>query len=197
MDKDEFKDLKSLRRINLDGNQLSAVVDDLFRQQRSLEYLGKCAEVHSHVCTFAKPHMALNPSFADLSRNRIRNISKEAFSNLSNLTSLDISYNKLSSLELDYMCHLPKLHTLNISGNVQLNLWYLQAVFQNLTQLRSLSIADISNIPEDFFLPLANLQTLNVSGTRLGNETGLLLEPLKMLKVNPPFDIEFNYLRVP
>jgi hypothetical protein len=83
------------------------------------------------------------------------------------------------------MCHLPNLQTLNISGNVQLNLWDLQTVFKNLTQLRSLSMADISNVPMDFFEPLANLQALNVSGTRLGNETGLLLEPLRMLKVNP------------
>lgn len=83
------------------------------------------------------------------------------------------------------MCHLPKLHTLNISGNVQLNLWDLEAFFQNLTQIRSLSMADISNIPMDFFMPLAKLHSLNVSGTRLGNETSQLLEPLRMLKVNP------------
>lgn len=134
---------------------------------------------------FAKPHTVFYPSLADLSRNRIRRISEEAFSNLSNLTALDISYNKLSALELDYMCHLPKLQTLNISGNVQLNLWDLKPVFQNLTQLRTLSMADISNVPVDFFVPLVNLQALNVSGTRLGNETGLLLEPLRMLKVNP------------
>lgn len=94
------------------------------------------------------------------------------------------------------MCHLPKLQALNISGNVQLNLWDLETLFQNLTQLRALSMADVSNVPVDFFEPLGNLQTLNISGTRLGNETSLLLEPLGMLKVNP-FDVLFNFAQVP
>lgn len=57
-------------------------------------------------------------------------------------------------------------------------------------------MADVSNMPLDFFEPLTSLQALNVSGTRLGNETGLLLEPLTKLKVNP-LDICFNFPQVP
>lgn len=45
MAKDEFKDLKSLKRIRLDGNQMSAIVDDLFHRQKSLEYLGEWSEL--------------------------------------------------------------------------------------------------------------------------------------------------------
>jgi hypothetical protein len=41
LDKDEFKDLKSLKRLHLDRNQLSVVVDDLFNRQKSLEFLGE------------------------------------------------------------------------------------------------------------------------------------------------------------
>lgn len=41
LDKDEFASLRSLRRLRLDGNQLSVVVDDLFSRQKSLEHLGK------------------------------------------------------------------------------------------------------------------------------------------------------------
>jgi hypothetical protein len=41
LDKDEFKDLRNLRRIHLDGNQLSVVVDFLFDHQKSLEQLGE------------------------------------------------------------------------------------------------------------------------------------------------------------
>lgn len=136
-----------------------------------------------------------HPSCADLSRNHLRKISEKAFYNLSNLTALDVSYNKLSSLELDYMCSLPKLETLNISGNLQLNLWELEPVFQCLKKLKFLAMADVSNIPIDFFMALGNLQTLNVSGTRLNNETSVLLEPLKTLKVNP-LDVHFNSLLV-
>lgn len=122
--------------------------------------------------------------FTDLSRNRLAKISGRAFNNLFNLTYLDISYNKLSALELDYMCHLPKLQTLNISGNVQLNLLDIRPVFQNMTELRSLSIADIPSMPLGIFVPLSNLLMLNISGTHLNNETIQILNPLAKLKVN-------------
>jgi Leucine-rich repeat (LRR) protein len=120
----------------------------------------------------------------DVARNRLAKISGKAFINLSNLTYLDISYNKLSALELDYMCHLPKLQTLNISGNVQMNLLDVRPVFQNLTELRALSIADITSMPLGIFVPLANLQMLNISGTHLNNETLQILNPLAKLKVS-------------
>lgn len=122
--------------------------------------------------------------FIDLSRNRLAKISGRAFNNLYNLTYLDISYNKLSALELDYMCHLPKLQTLNISGNVQLNLLDIRPVFQNMTELRSLSIADIASMPLGIFVPLSNLLMLNISGTHLNNETIQILNPLAKLKVS-------------
>jgi hypothetical protein len=41
LDKDEFKDLKHLRRLHLDNNQLSVVVDYIFQRQRNLLYLGR------------------------------------------------------------------------------------------------------------------------------------------------------------
>lgn len=119
----------------------------------------------------------------DLSRNRLVKISVKAFVNLSNLTSLDISYNKLTALELESMLDAPKLHTLNISGNVQLNLATVQLVFENMTEIRSLAIADIINLPLGVLTPLANLEFLNISGTHLGNDTNQMLEPLKKLKV--------------
>ncbi|XP_036347524.1 leucine-rich repeat and immunoglobulin-like domain-containing nogo receptor-interacting protein 1, partial [Rhagoletis pomonella] len=41
LDKDEFRDVKHLNKVPLDGNQLSVVVDELFRNQKSLQRLGK------------------------------------------------------------------------------------------------------------------------------------------------------------
>lgn len=120
----------------------------------------------------------------DISRNRLAKISGKAFVNLSNLTYLDVSYNKLSALELQYMSHLPKLQTLNISGNIQMNLFEIRPVFQNMSStLRSLSMADITNMPLGVFVPLSNLQALNISGTHLNNETLQILNPLTKLKV--------------
>lgn len=135
---------------------------------------------------------------ADLSRNRLAKISGEAFVNLSNLTHLDVSYNKLSALELDYMRHLPRLQSLSVSGNIHMNLLDTGVVFENLTLLSSLSMADITNMPAGIFIPLSNLETLNISGTHLGNETNQMLEPLKKLKVRNqphPFKVCSFFLR--
>lgn len=41
LDKEEFKDLKYLRRLHLDGNQLSVIVDYLFQRQKNLLFLGE------------------------------------------------------------------------------------------------------------------------------------------------------------
>lgn len=41
LDKDEFRDVKRLTKVLLDGNQLSVVVDQLFRMQKSLNHLGE------------------------------------------------------------------------------------------------------------------------------------------------------------
>ncbi|TMW45769.1 hypothetical protein DOY81_009150, partial [Sarcophaga bullata] len=39
LDKDEYRDVKHLTKVLLDGNQLSVVVDELFRMQKSLKHL--------------------------------------------------------------------------------------------------------------------------------------------------------------
>lgn len=40
LEKGEFRDLKYVKNIKLDGNQLSVIIDSLFESQRYLEFLG-------------------------------------------------------------------------------------------------------------------------------------------------------------
>lgn len=68
--------------------------------------------------------------FSDLSRNRLAKVTNGAFVNLSNLTYLDLSYNKLVKLESASVEPLKKLHTLNISGNIQMDLYDIREAFQ-------------------------------------------------------------------
>lgn len=89
------------------------------------------------------------------------------------------------------MSHLQKLRSLNISGNIQINLIESKAVFQNLTELKSLAIADIQNLPLAIFVPLNGLQRLNISGTRLNNDTLQILNPLSKLQI---LDVSRNLL---
>lgn len=45
----DFKDLKHLIKLHLDGNQFSVIVGNLFSTQKSLEYLGKLHIIFSTV----------------------------------------------------------------------------------------------------------------------------------------------------
>lgn len=40
LEKGEFRDLKYVKTIKLDGNQLSVIIDNLFETQKNLEHLG-------------------------------------------------------------------------------------------------------------------------------------------------------------
>lgn len=62
LDKDEFRDVKRLTKVLLDGNQLSVVVDQLFRMQKSLNHLGELLKLPTVVSLFP----FLKCSFTDL-----------------------------------------------------------------------------------------------------------------------------------
>lgn len=68
--------------------------------------------------------------FTDVSRNRLAKIPELAFSNLHNLTWLDLSYNKLAVIEVECLQPLVNLHVLNISGNIQIDLDLARTSFQ-------------------------------------------------------------------
>lgn len=46
LDKEEFKDLRHLQTLRLDGNQLSVIIDELFIHQKGLTLLGKWKELN-------------------------------------------------------------------------------------------------------------------------------------------------------
>lgn len=110
-------------------------------------------------------------------------ISAKAFDHLSNLTTLDLSHNKLSILETDYMAKLTNLKVLNISGHPQMNLMEIKPTFQIMTELRVLSMADMGSLPIGIFIPLSHIKVLNISGNHISNETLQILNPLIGLKV--------------
>lgn len=46
LEKGEFRDLKYVKNIKLDGNQLSVIIDNLFESQRNLEFLGNKSTIY-------------------------------------------------------------------------------------------------------------------------------------------------------
>ncbi|KAH8246542.1 hypothetical protein KR038_011733 [Drosophila bunnanda] len=177
LDKDEFRDVKRLTKVLLDGNQLSVVVDQLFRMQKSLNHL-------------------------DLSYNRLAKVPNDSFLQLTNLTFLDLSYNKLVRLEPQSIRSLSNLLTLNISGNVQMDLREMRDTFevtflliheiphilqthfplQLIPQLTHLAIADMGQMPIGLLHPFKQLRYLNISGNSLNNTALEVIDPCRELE---------------
>ncbi|XP_052896445.1 insulin-like growth factor-binding protein complex acid labile subunit [Anopheles moucheti] len=156
LDREEFKDLRHLQKLRLDGNQLSVIVDELFTNQREL-------------------------SFLDVSRNRLAKIADRAFENLTSLTYLDASYNKLSLIEPACFRPLKNLQTLNISGNLQLDLSEMEDTIQVIKDIAGLMVADMGALPPNLFGAFRRLSALNLSGNHIDNITLQIIEPLNHL----------------
>lgn len=56
LEKDEFRDLRYLRKIRLDGNQLSVIIDNLFEFQKNLEHLGNDTKEGKLLCIYNTLH---------------------------------------------------------------------------------------------------------------------------------------------
>lgn len=155
---DELQDLKKLEILYLDGNHYPVVLEKSFRSQHNLQVLV-------------------------LKRNRLAKVTTTAFTNLSKLIELDISYNKLDRLEISTLDPIESsLRDLKISGN-NIQLPDVKYVLDKLVKLRALSVADMNytDLPKGLFKMNPQLKFLNLSGNNLQDIHNLLYQSnLKM-----------------
>ncbi|XP_014782534.1 insulin-like growth factor-binding protein complex acid labile subunit [Octopus bimaculoides] len=152
--------------------------------------------------------------YLDLSYNKISNIGKESFKNLSSLEELVLSRNEISEIEHGCFDDLPKLRILDLSHNQisnteqgyfgkltslqTLNLRYnvisqiKQRSFENLPSLRSISLQsnNISKIEQASFEDLPSLRSIIFSVNRIQKyEDGafLFLPSIKKILLYGPY----------
>ncbi|KAJ8930569.1 hypothetical protein NQ314_016616 [Rhamnusium bicolor] len=127
--------------VQLDGNQITTVVDSTFIHQLMLKKL-------------------------NLARNQIQRITPNAFENLNNLTELDVSYNKLEKLGF-FEPVSDTLEILSLSGN-HIKMHTLKELL-HLENLRELHLVEcgIADIPYEIF-PLT-LSILDLGGNHLSS----------------------------
>ncbi|XP_012549092.1 insulin-like growth factor-binding protein complex acid labile subunit [Bombyx mori] len=166
---DEFISLKRLKKLKLDGNQLSVIVDNMFGRNREL-----------HVLT--------------LSRNRLALLAPLALTNLTALTHLDISHNKIDRFHLQTFAPVvDSLKTINFSGN-NLPLNEIAIVLQILPEIHGVGLANLSlqEIPQNFFTYNEHLVALDLSWNKLSRFPFKLLSKTKFLQ---RLDISHNKLQ--
>ncbi|KAJ4441842.1 hypothetical protein ANN_11701 [Periplaneta americana] len=162
---DEFRDLKNLQVLMLDGNQLPVVLERTF---------GNNGPTGGQVDLLT----------LSLARNRLAKVTATAFANLTTLQELDISYNKLDRLETATFIPLAEsLRRLKLSGNY-IPLTELKYVLQVILKLRDLSLADmgITEIPLGLFVFHEHLRFLNLSGNNFMRFNPQILSPIPKLQ---------------
>lgn len=160
---DEFRGLRRLKVLRLDGNQLPVILEGTFSGESTP-----------------------NLQSLILSRNRLAKVTAAAFVNLTTLVELNLSYNKLDIIETSTCVPLAEsLRSLDISGN-NIPVVEFKYILQVLVNLKNLSIADMSlgrsDIPWGLFIYLENLAFLNLSGNHFMSVPEQLLVPLPNLK---------------
>ena len=135
----DFAGLDNLKTLFLDGNQLSALPEDVFDGLGSLEELF-------------------------LNHNQLSELPEDVFDGLDSLEDLFLSNNQLSELPEDVFAGLGSLEELWLSNNQLSEL--PEDVFAGLDSLEELWLSNnqLSELPEDVFDGLSNLQTVEVDG---------------------------------
>jgi len=117
VDRDMFSGLFELKYIDLSENKLQYVHPDVFLK------LPKFQKIHLHEnpglriptdLNFIKSHSL---SILDISGCNVSSLSVETFANVSALEMLDLSYNNLTTVDINILKALPKLSILSLFGN--------------------------------------------------------------------------------
>lgn len=178
-----FGSLRRLTELRLAGNEISMVNDTPLGGLASLEILDVSsnnivslpANMFKDVAESIKQIYAQNNSIGALPTN--------IFLNLYQLTSLDLSYNQLTSAHIDAntFSGLIRLVTLNLSNNKITKMD--PTIFHDLYTLQILNLGGnaIDSVPNDAFIPLRNLDTLILSNNRIVEISPLALNGLYAL----------------
>lgn len=200
LDKDAFQFNTQLTELFLLNNLLEELPEGIFRNNIMLKKLSlrlntKLSKIHRGVfgnlvslvvldlsnCSFDQSsfdkHTFSNLTQLtelNLSRNKLSGLHSDWFSGLANLTDLDLSWNLISTIEDDQFNSLRRLTSLKLNGN---RLVRIEGnVFQGIGALKSLYLQDnqIEVIQSGAMEYLGELTTINLARNRLKFDEGLV-----------------------
>ena len=160
---DTFVSVLKLKQVDLSNNQLSALPANLFNRSLSLETL----HLQNNSLTSLDPNLLIgltNLQVLNLSSNSLTShqLSRETFSSLASLHTLDLSFNQLSKIVTEVFSSLTSLQFLFLQNNL---IQKMDATaFANQLQLKSIDLSQnqISSIADKLFSQLGNLLSLKM-----------------------------------
>ncbi|XP_061393291.1 chaoptin-like, partial [Musca vetustissima] len=183
--------LPRLSWLNLTGNPINTIYTVIEERYPYLKELYICQTNLSILTSYDfKAFKALQ--HLHLVNNRITRISPGAFTNLTNLLTLDISINELELLPIERLKGLNNLRVLNISHNI---LRELDEFSSDLVQLQvcDLSFNQLDRISRFTFTHLHNLVELHLMGNRM---TVLSVDAFRYLRKLHILDLRKNYFEL-
>lgn len=178
-----FHNLTTLEYIDLSGNHIEELPNDVFAQNKNLKWIN----LSNNKCESLPNGFLANRSElegVDIIENGVSNLPEDLFHESKNLKVLNMSSNALTELPAGILHNLQKLERLGLSNNSLMSLSEKQ--FVNTTNLRELDLSanQLKNIPEQLFRDQYKLKILNLDNnclTSLPNDTFLQLESLTEL----------------
>ena len=163
----DFRDLHTLRALDLNRNFLETVPDGLFEDLRAVEEFYLSGNLLTELPDGVFDGQGEELSLLDLSANRLELMSEGMLRNLAGLVSLSLSGNGLVHLPAGLFDDLVELEELDLSANSIDEL--PDGVFDGSLELRDLdlSINEIADLPEGVFGGLGDLQSLSLAGNDL------------------------------
>jgi internalin A len=127
----DFMNLINIEKVDISYNQITSLPSERIEYPKCKNLSIKGNRLQKFPTTFSDVKTLVK---LDLSENRISSIEDDAFDGLENLIELDLSFNELTYLPTS-LGKLTKLKKLNLSGN---KIGSLPKEFENLTSLESL-----------------------------------------------------------
>ncbi|KAJ8394911.1 hypothetical protein AAFF_G00040340 [Aldrovandia affinis] len=210
---DSFQGLQQLRHLWLDDNSLTEVPVGPLSRLGNLQALTLALNRITYVPDNAFANLS-SLVVLHLHNNKIKEIGKHCFAGLDNLETLDLNFNNLMMFP-EAIQTLPKLkelgfHSNNIAvipegafyRNPLLRTIHLydnplsyvgNSAFQNLSDLHSLMLRGASMM-QDFpsLTGTVNLESLTLTGTKIGSIPDELCEKLKQLRT---LDLSYNEIK--
>jgi hypothetical protein len=114
---DVFRGLVKLKHINLGGNNLQNLHPDTFLSLPNIQNVYLYNNPRLEIPTDSNFINSFSLSHLDISNCTVSSLSVETFANVSALEWLDLSYNNLSTVDINILKALPKLSTVFLYNN--------------------------------------------------------------------------------